>query len=41
MNNDITYAVITNNDTNYIFTFYNNYPFIELTNFLSTIKFTS
>lgn len=39
MNNDVTYAVITNNDTNYVFTFYNNYPFAEMTDFLSTIVF--
>ena len=41
MNNDVTYAVIMSNNTNYIFTFYNNYPFIELTNFLSAIVFAS
>lgn len=41
MNNDVTYAVIMSNNTNYIFTFYNNYPFAELTNFLSTIVFVS
>lgn len=41
MNNDVTYAVIMSNNTNYIFTFYNNYPFAGLTNFLSTIVFAS
>ena len=39
MNNGVTYAVITHAADNYVFTFYNNYPFAELTNFLSTIVF--
>ena len=39
MNNDVTYAVITHAADNYVFTFYNNYPFVELTDFLSTIVF--
>lgn len=39
MNNDVTYAVITHDADNYVFTFYNNYPFVELTDFLSTIVF--
>ena len=39
MNNGVTYAVIAHDNANYVFTFYNNYPFAELTNFLSTIVF--
>ena len=39
MNNDVTYAVITHNADNYVFTFYNNYPISEITSFLSTIVF--
>ena len=39
MNNDVTYAVITHDADNYVFTFYNNYPISEITSFLSTIVF--